>query len=234
MTIYEGVVERRATTRTALWHAATTSQRARAWAAVAAAWALSRLLVFATAILVQTQRWPHGRWTDALLGRHLAVLTAWDGRWYRMVASRGYLAIPRHQSDTAFFPLYPALLRGAHATGVSLDTAGLAVSAGALLVGLVALYELARCWCDERTARRAAVYAAIFPVGYAERQNQQNRLGAREPGKRRGDCGSCPATPIREESGRRDRGENQRLRVDHREDVSAPGAPARARSASRR
>src|SRR5262249_23327148 len=94
------------------------------------------------------------------------LLTAWDGRWYRMVAERGYIVIPRHQSDTAFFPLYPALLRAGRALGLSADATGLLVANLALLVALVALYELVRTWTDERTARRAAVYAAIFPVGY--------------------------------------------------------------------
>jgi hypothetical protein len=83
-----------------------------------------------------------------------------------MVAERGYLVIPRHQSDTAFFPLYPSLLRAGRALGLSADATGLLVANLALLVALVALYELVRTWSDERTARRAAVYAAIFPVGY--------------------------------------------------------------------
>ncbi|MFL5967338.1 MAG: hypothetical protein ACJ747_12380 [Gaiellaceae bacterium] len=142
------------------------SVRGRAWIAIAGWWLGSRAVVIVTAIVVQAERWPHGRWVGPLVDRPLALLTAWDGRWYRMVASRGYLAIPRHQSDTAFFPLYPALLRLGHAVGLSLNAAGLIIANAALLVALVALYELVRCWADERTARRAAVYAALFPIGY--------------------------------------------------------------------
>ena len=142
------------------------SARARTWITIACWWLGSRALVLTTAAVVQAERWPHGRWVGPLVDRPLAVLTAWDGRWYRMVASRGYLAIPRHQSDTAFFPLYPALLRVGHATGLSLNAAGLILANGFLLVALIALYELARCWVDQTTARRAAVYAALFPVGY--------------------------------------------------------------------
>src|SRR4051812_28561120 len=142
------------------------SVRGRAWFAIAGWWLGSRAVVIVTAIVVQAERWPHGRWVGPLVDRPLALLTAWDGRWYRMVASRGYLAIPRHQSDTAFFPLYPALLRLGHAVGLSLNAAGLIIANAALLVALVALYELVRCWADERTARRAAVYAALFPIGY--------------------------------------------------------------------
>jgi hypothetical protein len=166
MTVVEHVEARRTASRAALLNAARTSERARTWAAVTAAWAFSRLIVFVTAAVVQAVQWPDARWTTPLLHRPVGLLTAWDGRWYRMIASRGYLAIPHHQSDTAFFPLYPSLLRGAHATGMSLDTAGLLLSNGALLVAVLALYELGRCWCDHATARRAALYAAIFPVGY--------------------------------------------------------------------
>ena len=142
------------------------TERLAAYRTIALWWLGSRALVFATALTAQALRWPKPGWYPSLEGHHLALLTTWDGRWYRMVASRGYLAIPHHQSDTAFFPLYPALLRAAHATGMSLDTAGLLLSNAALLVAICALYELARCWCENGAARRAAVYAAFFPVGY--------------------------------------------------------------------
>jgi Dolichyl-phosphate-mannose-protein mannosyltransferase len=142
------------------------SVRVRAWCAIAVWWICSRTLVVGTAAFIQYVQWPAGAWRPALAQRPLALLTAWDARWYRMVAERGYLVIPRHQSDTAFFPLYPALIRAGRALGLSADATGLIVANLALLVALVALYELARTWTDERTARRAAVYAAIFPVGY--------------------------------------------------------------------
>jgi hypothetical protein len=142
------------------------SARGRAWCAIGGWWICSRALVVATAAVVQYTQWPPGLWRPALADRPLALLTAWDGRWYRMVADRGYIVIPHHQSDTAFFPLYPSLLRAGRAVGLSANTAGLLIANVALLVALVALYELVRTWSDERIARRAAVYAAIFPVGY--------------------------------------------------------------------
>ena len=142
------------------------STRARAWAAIGAWWLVSRAMVIVTAVVVQHAHWPHGRWSPSLAQHPLALLTAWDGRWYRMVAARGYLVVPGHQSDTAFFPLYPALLRVGRSLGLSPNATGLLLSNLVLLVGLVALYELVRRWADEATARRASVYAAIFPIGY--------------------------------------------------------------------
>ncbi|TMK50863.1 MAG: hypothetical protein E6G66_06945, partial [Actinobacteria bacterium] len=45
-------------------------------------------------------------------------LTAWDGGWYLLIARKGYptsLVAAPGQSDHAFFPLYPLLIRGLHA-----------------------------------------------------------------------------------------------------------------------
>src|SRR5262245_18419753 len=60
------------------------------------------------------------------------VFTQWDGAWYIWVADRGYptTAQYRHRlSDVAFFPAFPALLRGfASFTGLlTLNVAALRV-----------------------------------------------------------------------------------------------------------
>ena len=94
------------------------AERAAAWRAIASWWLVSRTCVVITALVVQYLRWPNPSWYPALSDRPLALLTSWDGRWYRMVAERGYLVVPGHQSDTAFFPLFPMLLRAGRAVGV--------------------------------------------------------------------------------------------------------------------
>jgi dolichol-phosphate mannosyltransferase len=129
-------------------------------------WALSRVLVLAPALIVQAVAWPRASWYPSVLDRPLALLGAWDGRWYRMVAERGYFVVPSHQSDTAFFPLFPIALRALHAFGLSLTTGGLILANLGLLIGLVALYELARTWVPEAEARRTVVYASLFPAGF--------------------------------------------------------------------
>jgi dolichol-phosphate mannosyltransferase len=142
------------------------SERAAAYRAVALWWAVSRMLVLGTALTVQALRWPRASWYPSLHRQPLALLGAWDGRWYRMVAERGYLAVPHHQSDVAFFPLFPVLLGALRRAGLSLDTSGLLLANLGLLVGLAALYELARTWLPQQAAVRTAVYAAVFPMGY--------------------------------------------------------------------
>jgi hypothetical protein len=37
------------------------------------------------------------------------ALFAWDGRWYRGIATEGYSFDPRRNSNVAFYPLYPAV-----------------------------------------------------------------------------------------------------------------------------
>jgi hypothetical protein len=114
-------------------------------------WAIGRFVAVATALALKPSVW---------------TLDRWDGRWYRMIARGGYLLIPGRQSDPAFFPLYPILMRGVHALGVGWGAAGPLLSNAALLLGLGLFYALTRESFSEPLARRATTYLAIFPLGY--------------------------------------------------------------------
>ena len=120
-----------------------------AW--IAAWWVGSRALVVAASLASS---------------RGIGALGAWDGRWYRIVARDGYLLVPGRQSDPAFFPLFPILLRGGHALGLGYTAVGIALANVAFLVALVAFHALTRDLLGESLARRATVYLAIFPFGY--------------------------------------------------------------------
>jgi hypothetical protein len=131
-----------------------------------AGWAaFTRLVVIATALAMHLAGGPHG-----LVGRTLhqpiGVLGTWDGVWYRIVAQRGYLLIPGHQSDPAFFPLYPILLRALHAVGLPYVAAGVLISNLVFVAAIVGFYELGRELLPEELAFRGALLAAAFPVGY--------------------------------------------------------------------
>ncbi len=114
-------------------------------------WSIGRLVAIATALALKPTVW---------------TLDRWDGRWYRMVARGGYLLLPGRQSDPAFFPLYPIMLRGLHAVGVGWGVAGPLLSNLALLLGLWLFYALTREIFSESLARRATTYLAVFPLGY--------------------------------------------------------------------
>jgi hypothetical protein len=114
-------------------------------------WAVGRVVTIATALALKPTVW---------------TLDRWDGRWYRMVARGGYLLVPGRQSDPAFFPLYPIMLRVVHAAGLGWGIAGPLLSNLAFLLGLLLFYRLSREMFSESLARRATTYLAIFPLGY--------------------------------------------------------------------
>lgn len=128
-------------------------------------WLGSRVVVFGCALMLHWLRTPRG-YFHAEFRSPLAVLTAWDGRWYDQVARNGYLLVPGHQSDPAFFPFYPMLLRVLSHLGFSYAAAGIAISNAVLLGGLFAFYRLGRELLPERDAHRAAVFVAIAPLGF--------------------------------------------------------------------
>jgi Gpi18-like mannosyltransferase len=93
----------------------------------------------------------------------------WDAAWYHAIAKYGYEFRPGRESNAAFFPLYPLLIRAVHAvvpgsSDLSWFVAGMIVSNGALLIALCYLVLLVRLDFDRRVAARAVVYALVFPT----------------------------------------------------------------------
>ena len=93
----------------------------------------------------------------------------WDAGWYHNIAQRGYKFTAGQRSNVAFFPVYPMLIRAAHAVVHSRKdiwwlVCGIVVSNAALLGALVYLFRLTRLDFDEATARRAVLYLLIFPT----------------------------------------------------------------------
>jgi hypothetical protein len=129
-------------------------------------WAGARALVLGTALVIHVVGRPYGYYSHTVLAKPFGVLAVWDGIWYRRVAVHGYLFVPGHQSDTAFFPLYPILLRAVHFTGLPLDVAGLLLSNLFLLLALLVVYELGLALMPAADARRAAIFVAVFPTSY--------------------------------------------------------------------
>jgi hypothetical protein len=143
--------------------AAATWVRARAW--IAGWWLTGRAVVFAAAAAVHLVG-PNGYTVQADKKHVLGVLASWDGRWYRIVASNGYLLVPGRQSDPAFFPLYPTLLRFGHGLGLGYSAAGILMANVAFVVALFAFHTLTSDLFGATLAHRATVYLAIFPFGY--------------------------------------------------------------------
>jgi len=157
------VVESLGVTRrapTASWATIATVGRRRifAW------WLGTRLLVFLTAAVMQIIGAP--RTQPGFLAHPFDLVGSWDSHWYRIVADRGYLFVPHQYSDPAFFPLLPIVERLGTFVGLpDIVTAALVANLG-FLVGLMALYALGCELLPETDARRAAIYLAIFPMGF--------------------------------------------------------------------
>lgn len=149
-----------------LTRAETGALRLRVLAWIGGWWLAGRALIVVTAVLVH--RFGPLGWIRNVEHAHaLGPLQAWDGRWYRMVASSGYLLVPGRQSDPAFFPLYPVLLRAGHALGLGYSASGLIVANVGFFGALVAFYALTHTLLGDGMARRATAYLAVFPFGYA-------------------------------------------------------------------
>jgi hypothetical protein len=132
---------------------------------IVAWWVAGRVLVFSTAAVVGTFG-PRGFAGHAERTHPLGVLAAWDGRWYRTVAENGYLLEPGRQSDPAFFPLFPLLVRAGHAVGLGYSAAGILISNLAFLVALFLFEALTRELLGAEIATRATSLLAVFPLAF--------------------------------------------------------------------
>lgn len=87
----------------------------------------------------------------------------WDTIWYTKIAMQGYAA----DQSVHFPPFYPLLIRLVmpllrnNAVAV-----GLVISTTAALLSFVVLYRLASEMFDERAARRAVLFLAVFPTAF--------------------------------------------------------------------
>lgn len=93
----------------------------------------------------------------------------WDAGWYRSIAAHGYSFAAGGPSNTAFFPVYPMLMRAIHGlvpsnTDASWFMAGIIVSNVAACVALAFLFLLVRQEFGQSTAQRAVIYLIVFPM----------------------------------------------------------------------
>jgi hypothetical protein len=147
------------------------SDRRDALAAVCRAALTSRLLVWSAGVLgllklgleptitPPTISRPFGSFGNLLT----APASAWDAPAYLLIAQHGYAAGPYF---SAYFPLYPALVRaGAWSPQATLVTAIL-VSLAALVVALYLLHRLVAIDLGARTADLAVALMAFFPMAF--------------------------------------------------------------------
>jgi hypothetical protein len=98
---------------------------------------------------------PFGAFGDLLV----APAARWDSVWFLTIADSGYDGGDR----TAFFPLYPLLVRMAGTLCGSPLVAAIALSCAAFVAALAAFHRLATIEVGEEGARWAVLSLALFP-----------------------------------------------------------------------
>ncbi len=135
----------------------------------------SRLLIFAVAFAAAALIGAHGLpWSwrfpagaevfHGPLGHFLNPWANWDGVWYIKIAKSGYADA---DGSTAFFPLYPLLLRyvGVLFRG-NLVVTGIVISLACYGAAVWFLDRLTRAEFGETLAARAIVYLSILPLSF--------------------------------------------------------------------
>jgi hypothetical protein len=104
------------------------------------------------------------------LSRRVTPLACWDGGWYVSIAENGYEPPPRafgQQTNHAFFPLYPLLMRLlARTTGIETSAAGNLVSAASFLGAVLLFAVWVRSRWGEARVRPALLALLAFPTSF--------------------------------------------------------------------
>ena len=87
----------------------------------------------------------------------------WDGIRFLAIADQGYLAPESTPNATAFFPLFPLLLRALTTIGLPGVLAGMLISTLASWIALAYLHLLSEDH-EQGTGRSAVLYLALFPT----------------------------------------------------------------------
>ena len=112
-----------------------------------------------------TGPWP----TPPKASLFLQALGSWDASWYLLIARYGYFPPPAqfpiaHGSATAFFPVWPLLLRGlSDVSGLTPVVVGVGLAFVIGAAASVAIWYLVRRLCDAEVADRAVVLWVFFP-----------------------------------------------------------------------
>ena len=107
--------------------------------------------------------------TPSLLDGILAPFGAADVVWYFNIAQNGYEHMPfttEVQTNWAYFPLWPMLLRVIHWLQMDMLIGGMLINCAFFILAMISLYLLLRIDFEEDIAMNASIFMAIFPSSY--------------------------------------------------------------------
>ncbi len=139
--------------------------RRSAWPFVLLVFALSRLLFLGTgAVAAGVLPWAEPITRVVGPSGFLSYWAHWDGAWYSGIATEGYDS--RLPMSTAFFPVFPMLLRVGTAVGGGPALWGVLISLVATPFAMYFLYGVAEKLQGEKAAKIAVIAFAFFPTAF--------------------------------------------------------------------
>ncbi|NCR08549.1 MAG: hypothetical protein GPI95_09415 [Microcystis aeruginosa LG13-11] len=90
-----------------------------------------------------------------------------DSAWYNEIIQTGYSYNPEKQSNVAFFPLYPILVKAiASLTSLSVPIAGLLLSNLCLIFALIFVYKISNIYLNKRGSEKVLILMLVFPTSF--------------------------------------------------------------------
>lgn len=97
----------------------------------------------------------------------LNLFFKWDSQWYMSIVRNGYSYNPGEESNVAFFPLYPMLIRFFSSIFGNPKLMGFVISNIVLLLAAIYLYKLIILdFEDPKIASKTVFYMLIFPLSF--------------------------------------------------------------------
>lgn len=90
----------------------------------------------------------------------------WDSGWYLSIVEEGYDRVLTEQSNVAFFPVYPLLVRGISVAGPDPVVAGAGLSLACFLAALFVLRRLLLTRLPPEMASNALLLTAFWPFSF--------------------------------------------------------------------
>ncbi len=124
------------------------------------------LLAYLSLILIPA-RSGEGLWRAFPNNLWLDGWSRWDSGWYINIAEHGYSNVVQNvYLNTAFFPMYPLLVKGlAFITG-NFHIAGLLIANLSLLLAIIFLFKLLVASHGEETAQRTVLLVLLSPFAF--------------------------------------------------------------------
>ncbi len=110
-----------------------------------------------------------GKWFHGKSFNPLNLFFNWDSGWYLSIVQHGYNFIPGKESNVAFFPLYPLLVK---IFSFYTDNQNIVIFTGYLLSNIFCLlacfylYKLVKIDYSESIAFKSVLFLIIYPVSF--------------------------------------------------------------------